>query len=94
MTNHCHLLREPERDGALGGFMQSVGQRSVQDLNDARRKPGGARNEPAAPPKLYSDPHFWHGRIPVMVRTAHSSPRSSRGLAPRSAARFATNGRS
>lgn len=40
MTNHVHLLVEPERDGALGSFMQSVGRRYVRYFNDAHRRTG------------------------------------------------------
>ena len=40
MTNHFHLLVEPERDGALGQFMQSVGRRYVRYFNDAYRRTG------------------------------------------------------
>ncbi len=40
MTNHVHLLVEPERDGALGSFMQSVGRRYVRYFNDAHWRTG------------------------------------------------------
>jgi putative transposase len=40
MTNHFHLLAEPERDGALGAFMQSVGRRYVRYFNDTYRRTG------------------------------------------------------
>jgi putative transposase len=34
MTNHVHLLVEPEHEGDLGRFMQSVGRRYVRYVND------------------------------------------------------------
>ena len=43
MTNHVHLLMEPEHEGDLGRFMQSVGRRYVRYINDAceRQAPYG-----------------------------------------------------
>jgi len=40
MTNHVHLLIEPEREGDLGRFMQSVGRRYVRYFNDAHSRTG------------------------------------------------------
>lgn len=40
MTNHVHLLLEPEQEGDLGRFMQSVGRRYVRYLNDAHERTG------------------------------------------------------
>src|SRR5205807_1955860 len=40
MTNHVHLLMEPEREGDLGRFMQSVGRRYVRYFNDAHFRTG------------------------------------------------------
>jgi putative transposase len=40
MTNHIHLLVEPEQDGGLGRFMQSVGRRYVRYVNDAYGRTG------------------------------------------------------
>lgn len=40
MTNHVHLLLEPERAGDLGRFMQSVGRRYVRYINDAYDRSG------------------------------------------------------
>ncbi|MGH7427895.1 MAG: REP-associated tyrosine transposase [Candidatus Methylomirabilaceae bacterium] len=40
MTNHVHLLVEPERAGDLGRFMQSVGRRYVRYINDAYDRTG------------------------------------------------------
>ena len=34
MTNHVHLLVEPEQEKGLGRFMQSVGRRYVRYIND------------------------------------------------------------
>ncbi len=40
MTNHVHLLMEPEKDGDLGRFMQSVGRRYVRDINATYHRSG------------------------------------------------------
>ncbi|MDH4085020.1 MAG: transposase [Nitrospira sp.] len=40
MTNHVHLLVEPEQEGGLGRFMQSVGRRYVRYINDAHARTG------------------------------------------------------
>jgi putative transposase len=40
MTNHIHLLVEPEREGDLGRFMQSVGRRYVRYINDTYERTG------------------------------------------------------
>jgi putative transposase len=40
MTNHVHLLLEPEEDGDLGRFMQSVGRRYVRYVNDTYQRSG------------------------------------------------------
>ncbi len=40
MTNHVHLMLEPEREGDLGRFMQSVGRRYVRHMNDAYERTG------------------------------------------------------
>lgn len=40
MRNHLHLLAEPEHDGALGAFMQSIGRRYVRYFNDTYRRTG------------------------------------------------------
>ena len=40
MPNHVHLLQEPVRDGDLGCFMQSVGQRCVRYLHDVYHRSG------------------------------------------------------
>lgn len=40
MTNHVHLLVEPEHEGDLGRFMQSVGRRYVRYINDAYERTG------------------------------------------------------
>jgi putative transposase len=40
MTNHVHLLITPERDGAIGGLMQSLGRRYVGYVNRAYRRTG------------------------------------------------------
>jgi len=40
MTNHVHLLLEPEQEGDLGRFMQSVGRRYVRYMNDAHKRTG------------------------------------------------------
>lgn len=40
MSNHVHLLVEPEHEGDLGRFMQSVGRRYVRYINDAYERIG------------------------------------------------------
>ena len=40
MTNHVHLLMEPEQEGDLGRFMQSVGRRYVRYINDTYERTG------------------------------------------------------
>ena len=40
MTNHVHLLLEPEHEGDLGRFMQSVGRRYVRYMNDTHERTG------------------------------------------------------
>lgn len=40
MTNHVHLLVEPEHKGDLGRFMQSVGRRYVRYINDTYERTG------------------------------------------------------
>lgn len=40
MTNHVHLLVEPEHEGDLSRFMQSVGRRYVRYINDAYERTG------------------------------------------------------
>ena len=40
MTNHVHLLVEPEHEGDLGRFMQSVGRRSVRYINETYERTG------------------------------------------------------
>jgi putative transposase len=40
MTNHVHLLLEPEHEGDLGRFMQSVGRRYVRYINDTYERSG------------------------------------------------------
>ena len=40
MTNHVHLLLEPEHEGDLGRFMQSVGRRYVRYMNDTYERTG------------------------------------------------------
>jgi putative transposase len=40
MTNHVHLLMEPEQVGDLGRFMQSVGRRYVRYINDVHMRTG------------------------------------------------------
>jgi len=40
MTNHVHLLMEPEHEGDLGRFMQSVGRRYVRYINDTYERTG------------------------------------------------------
>ena len=40
MTNHVHLLLEPEQDGDLGRFMQSVGRRYVRYVNATHNRSG------------------------------------------------------
>lgn len=40
MTNHVHLLVEPEHEGDLGRFMQSVGRRYVRYINDTYERTG------------------------------------------------------
>lgn len=40
MTNHVHLLVTPERPGAVGPVMQSLGRRYVRYVNDTHRRTG------------------------------------------------------
>jgi len=40
MTNHVHLLVEPEGESDLGRFMQSVGRRYVRYINDTHARTG------------------------------------------------------
>lgn len=40
MTNHVHLLAEPEHEGDLRRFMQSVGRRYVRYINDTYERTG------------------------------------------------------
>ena len=40
MTNHVHLLLEPEHAGDLGRFMQNVGRRYVRYMNDTHARTG------------------------------------------------------
>ena len=40
MTNHVHLLLEPEQDGDLGRFMQSVRRRYVRYVNATHNRSG------------------------------------------------------
>ncbi len=40
MTNHVHLLVEPEHEGDLGRFMQSVGRRYVRYIHDTYERTG------------------------------------------------------
>ena len=40
MTNHVHLLVTPERRGAVGAMMQSVGRKYVRTVNDIHGRTG------------------------------------------------------
>ena len=40
MTNHVHLLMEPEHEGDSGRLMQSVGRRYIRYINHAYERTG------------------------------------------------------
>jgi putative transposase len=40
MTNHVHLLMEPEHEGDSGRLMQSVGRRYIRSINHAYERTG------------------------------------------------------